>query len=205
MTIKDYRQGDLIVVAAVAPILLASSFFIFTQVYPSNAVRRILLGAAIAIAVLGASYFLNSQAVFVQQKASQEYLDEIEYLEMRRSQGDYSVMAYGVFTPGSALGFGDDLSNHLMTNEIASRYPRQLYLNLETLEIQTRTSNGLIGVDCETLGEIEAAGPSIIVGPGREIDVEKMRLANGAAVVELVETFGQWPVYRLSNFNCRVG
>ena len=124
---------------------------------------------------------------------------------MRRTQGDFVAMAYGVFTPGSALGFGDDLSNHLMTDEIAREYPRQFSLDLETLEIQTRTQEGLIGVECETLRTIEAAGSSIIVGPGREVDVEKMKVANGAFVSELVGTFGQWPVYSLSDFTCRAG
>jgi hypothetical protein len=32
-----------------------------------------------------------------------------------------------------------------------------------------------------------------------------MRLANGAAVAELVDRFGQWPVYGLSDFICRAG
>jgi|GEM_PF-2890997 len=205
MTIKDYRQGDLIVVAAVAPILFASSFAMFTQVDSGTVVKKVLLGAAILTAVVGALYFVSSQAAFAQQELAPDYLAEIEYLEMRRTQGDYVAMAYGVFTPGSALGFGDDLSNHLMTDEIAREYPRQFSLDLETLEIQNRTQEGLIGVKCETLKKIEAAGSSLIVGPGREVDVEKMKLANGALVAELVGTFGQWPVYSLSDFTCRTG
>ena len=99
MTIKDYRQGDLIVVAAIAPILLAASFAIFTQVYPGTATRRTLLANAILISIGGALYFLNNQAAFTQQEASPEYLAEIEYLEAHRSQGDYVAMAYGVLRP----------------------------------------------------------------------------------------------------------
>ena len=205
MTVKDYRQGDLIVVAAIAPILFASSFAMYSQVYPGAIVEKVVLGIAILTVVVGALYFLSSQTAFAQQKVSPDYLAEIEYLEMRRTQGDFVAMAYGVFTPGSALGFGDDLSNHLMTDEIAREYPRQFSLDLETLEIQTRTQEGLIGVECETLRTIEAAGSSIIVGPGREVDVEKMKVANGAFVSELVGTFGQWPVYSLSDFTCRAG
>jgi hypothetical protein len=203
MTIKDYRQGDLIVVAAVAPILLASSFVILTQVYPSITLGWILLATAILIAIVGALQFFNKQAAFAQQEASPEYLAEIEYLEARRSQGDYLAMAYGVFTPATALGFGDDLSNHLLTDEIATEYPRQFALNLETLGIQTRTPEGLVDVECETLKKIEETGSSIIVGPGRDVDVDRMRAANGATVTDLVASFGEWPVYRLSDFTCQ--
>lgn len=205
MTIKDYRQGDLIVVAAVAPILFAASFTIFIQLHSGAVVEKLLLGTTILTAVIGALYFFSSQATFTQQKVSQDYLAEIEYLEMRRAQGDYVAMAYGVFTPGSALGFGDDLSNHLLTDEIAREYPRQFSMDLETLEIQNRTQEGLLGFECQKLKTIEAAGSSIIVGPGRGVDVEKMKLANGALVAELVGTFGQWPVYSLSDFTCDAG
>jgi hypothetical protein len=202
MTIKDYRQGDLIVVAAVAPILLASSFVIFAQVYPRIVLGRTLLAIAILIAIVGALQFFNKQIAFAQQEASSEYLAEIEYLEARRSQGDYVAMAYGVFTPATALGFGDDLSNHLLTNEIATEYPRQFALNLETLGIQTRTPEGLVDVECETLKKIEETGSSIIVGPGRGVDIDRLSAANGATVTDLVASFGQWPVYSLSDFSC---
>lgn len=205
MTTKDYRQGDLIVVAAIALILLAAVFTIFTQVYPSIAMRRTLLANAILIAIGGALYFLNNQAASAQQKASPKYLAEIEHWEAHRSQDDYVAMPSGVFTPSIAIGFGDELSKHLLTNKIAREYSREFSLNLETLQIQTRTPEGLVDVEYETLKKIGEAGSSIVVGSGRDIHVERMRRVNGAGVVELVDTFGQWPVYGLSDFICRAG
>ena len=205
MTIKDYRQGDLIVVAAIAPLLLASSFRIFSLVYPKVVVNGFLLVTSVLFVMLTATYFITSQVTLVRQEVSKDYLDEIEFLESQRIQGDHVVFAYGVFTQGSALGFGDDLSNHLLANEINRVYPRQLVLSLETLRIQSRGASGLVTVSCEALAEIESSGSELIVAPGRSVDPQGLAQANGSSSAELIRTFGEWPVYRLTGFICPAG
>ena len=205
MTIKDYRQGDLIVVAAIAPLLLASSSYLFSLVYSKVIVNRSLLVILVLFAALTSIYFITSQVAFVRQEVSQNYLAEIEFLESRRIQGDYVAVGYGVFTPGSALGFGDDLSNHLLANEIDNIYPRQLSLSLDTLQIQSRRSAGLVTESCETLANIESSGSDLMVAPGRIVDPQELAQANGSASAKLIQTFGEWPVYSLTGFNCSTG
>jgi hypothetical protein len=202
MTIKDYRQGDLIVVAAVAPVLLAASFRIVTQLHTGVVLRALLSITLIVLVVVASIYFVSSQITFAREEASPEYKAQIEYLESKRSQGNHVAMAYGVFTPGSALGFGDDLSNHLLYSEINSVYPRQLALSLETLEIQSRGKDGLVTEPCEVLASRLTSGSELIVAPGRTVDPEALANANGATTIDLVETFGQWPVYSLVGFEC---
>lgn len=202
MTIKDYRQGDLIVVAAIAPLLLASIFSLYSLVYPKVVVNRSLLVISVLFAVLASIYFITSQVTFVRQEVSQDYLAEIDFLESRRIQGDHVAIAYGVFTPGSALGFGDDLSNHLLATEIDNVYPRQLALSLETLQIQSRGAAGLVTESCEALAAIESSGSGLILAPGRIVDPQALARANGSTSAELIQTFGEWPVYRLTGFNC---
>ena len=205
MTIKDYRQGDLIVVAAIAPLLLASSFCFYSLVYPKVVVNRFPLVISVLFAVLTSIYFITSQVTFVRQEVSQDYLAEIAFLESRRIQGDHVAISYGVFTPGSALGFGDDLSNHLLATEIDNVYPRQLALSLETLQIQSRGASGLFTVSCEVLAEIESNGSGLIVAPGRSVDPQGLAQANGSTSAELIRTFGEWPVFRLTGFTCPAG
>ena len=202
MTVKDYRQGDLIILAGVIPMLAASAWYLLGSISPKQIVSRFMLWLAAAIALFASVSFSVGQVAITQAKISADYLAEIEYLESLRLDGNYVAFAYGVFTQGTALSFGDDLSNHLLTGEIDRRYPRQLSLNLQTLQIQSRSDAGFVTESCEELLERDLAGLNVIAAPGRLVDPQALAQANGASTVELLDVFGQLPVYRLSGFEC---
>jgi hypothetical protein len=202
MTIKDYRQGDLIVLAAIVPMLVASAWYLLTAISPKQIVSGSMLGAAAVIALFASVSFSFGQTTITQAGVSPDYLAEIEYLESLRSEGNYVAFAYGVFTPGTALSFGDDLSKHLLTTEIDKQYPRQLSLNLQTLQIQSRSEEGLVTMSCEDLLELDEKDSQVIVAPGRPIDSQALAQTNSAISIQLLQTFGEWPVYRLSGFEC---
>jgi len=203
LTIKDYRQGDLILLAVLAPLVLTIGIQVVMGSLKGPKVivlPWILLGI---FSFLAFFLFFSSQRSMAQAQVSSDYLAQVEYLEQARESGENVIYAYGVFTPGTALSFGDGLSNHLLTDIIDIQYPRQASLNVATLRIEKRTTTGLTPWTCFDLAADLNRGEKFLIAPGRPIDVDQLKEANGITNLEQVRTFGDWPVYRIQGFDCQ--
>ena len=202
LTIKDYRQGDLLNLAILAPFIIAAGaqfFEVGLRGKASKGIAWVVIGAGL---ILASYSFVDNQRLIAEVPLSPEYLAEIEYLENARENGSYVAYAYGVFTQGTALGFGDDLSHRQLAGEIDRQYPRQWALSFETMGLEYRTITGLSPLPCANLSAALESNETVLIAPGRTIDLDALRQANKITELELVQTFGEWPVYSVKSVSC---
>ena len=203
-TLKTYRPWDLVLIPIASAVVIALAWAWVFEGRTSTTVRSSLRIAVPGIVLIGLAAWSGAQvpADVARSKASTEYLAMVKYAEDRASAGKPIMTSYGVFTPATALYFGQWLSHRELAPEIVSRNPGWLEYKLENGRFYYFTDVGEVEFTCAELKSLISGPDDVIYIPGRELTFPEDAPQYSSITTEKVGSIGPQEVLRLVEITC---